>query len=147
MKNWVRPMAVEEAFVANTTVSVCYSLTCTLPGKDPYTEDGHDSAWITNKSVADRGNVNEIWGHQTFRKGIFGEDIVEKHDSCAYPAYWNEDTQTFHESGMNKAPVSNVQVAPGSGKRAAIWNSTYQGLTYHHIGYAIDESAAHPNRS
>lgn len=143
MKNWVRPMAVEEAFVANTTVSACYSLVCTLPGKDPYTEDGENPYNFKN-DLSDRGNHFAEWAKQD------GFRYLEKHQSCAKPSYWNATTNTFYESGINKAPVSNVDVDfsvdAGEGKHPAIWTSKF-GLEYHHIGFAVDESAAHPNRS
>lgn len=57
MKKWTRPVVVEEQFTANSNVSVCYSLVCTLPGKDPYTEDGSSNAFITESKVKDRGSI------------------------------------------------------------------------------------------
>lgn len=55
MKKWTRPVVVEEQFTANSNVSVCYSLVCTLPGKDPYTEDGSSNSFITESKVKGRG--------------------------------------------------------------------------------------------
>lgn len=78
MKKWTRPVVVEEQFTANSNVSVCYSLVCTLPGKDPYTEDGSSNSFITESKVKDRGSIHSIWGEQSFRWG-------EKHNSnCLY---------------------------------------------------------------
>lgn len=78
MKKWTRPVVVEEQFTANSNVSVCYSLVCTLPGKDPYTEDGSSNSFITESKVKDRGSIHSIWGEQSFR-------WEEKHNSnCFY---------------------------------------------------------------
>lgn len=74
MKKWTRPVVVEEQFTANSNVSVCYSLVCTLPGKDPYTEDGSSNSFITESKVKDRGSIHSIWGEQSFR-------WEEKHNS------------------------------------------------------------------
>lgn len=80
MKKWTRPVVVEEQFTANSNVSVCYSLVCTLPGKDPYTEDGSSNSFITESKVKDRGSIHSIWGEQSFR-------WEEKHNSnCSLPA-------------------------------------------------------------
>lgn len=77
MKKWTRPVVVEEQFTANSNVSVCYSLVCTLPGKDPYTEDGSSNSFITESKVKDRGSIHSIWGEQSFR-------WEEKHNSNCY---------------------------------------------------------------
>lgn len=85
MKKWTRPVVVEEQFTANSNVSVCYSLVCTLPGDNPYTEDGSSNSFITESKVKDRGSIHSIWGEQSFRWG-------EKHNSnCSLPARYNEE--------------------------------------------------------
>ena len=145
MKKWTRPVVVEEQFTANSNVSVCYSLVCTLPGKDPYTEDGGTVSLITAPDVKDRGSIHSIWGEQSFRG-------LEKHDeNCALPARYNADTGVFKESGGNKAQVSNIQIdtadLAANGKYPAIWTSHYGVLNYNHIVYAVDDSVGHPLRS
>ena len=145
MKKWETPKAVEEQFTANSTVSVCYSLVCTLPGKNPYTEDGSSASLITESKVKDRGSIHSIWGEQTFRD-------LEKHDSnCALPARYNADTGVFKESGGNAAKVSNINIdkehPAADGRYPAIWTSHYGLLDYHHMGYAVDDSVGHPLRS
>lgn len=148
MKKWETPKVVEEQFVTNSSVSACYSLVCTLPGDNPYTEDGSDLNLIYPYKVKDRARYNAIWGQQQFRD-------LEKHDSnCALPARYNEVTGVFKESGGNKAQVSNIHIDKdnpvGDGKYPAIWTSNYGvvvNLDYHHIGYAVDDSVGHPLRS
>lgn len=145
MKKWTRPVVVEEQFTANSNVSVCYSLVCTLPGKDPYTEDGESLSMITAADVKDRAKYHAIWGEQHFRG-------LEKHDkNCALPARYNADTGVFKESGGNAAEVSNIQIdtadLAANGKYPAIWTSHYGLLNYNHIGYAVDDSVGHPLRS
>ncbi|WP_270470512.1 hypothetical protein [Catenibacterium mitsuokai] len=145
MKKWETPKAVEEQFTANSNVSVCYSLVCTLPGKNPYTEDGSSASLITESKVKDRGSIHSIWGEQTFRD-------LEKHDSnCALPARYNADTGVFKESGGNAAKVSNINIdkehPAADGRYPAIWTSHYGLLDYHHMGYAVDDSVGHPLRS
>ncbi|MCI6076957.1 MAG: hypothetical protein MR702_06475 [Catenibacterium mitsuokai] len=144
MKKWERPVVVEEQFTANSNVSVCYSLVCTLPGKDPYTEDGMSTFNYHEYKVKDRGNIHLIWGQQHFRP-------LEKHDeNCALPARYNADTGVFKESGGNAAKVTNIQIdtadLAANGKYPAIWTSHF-GFTYNHIGYAVDDSVGHPLRS
>lgn len=148
MKKWETPKVVEEQFVTNSSVSACYSLVCTLPGNDPYTEDGSDLNLIYPAKVKDRARYNAIWGQQQFRD-------LEKHDSnCALPARYNATTGVFKESGGNKAQVSNIHIdidnPVGDGKYPAIWTSNFGVLfnrNYHHIGYAVDDSVGHPLRS
>ena len=145
MKKWTRPVVVEEQFTANSNVSVCYSLVCTLPGKDPYTEDGMSTFNYYEYKVKDRGNIHQIWGQQHFRG-------LEKHDeNCALPSRYNAETGVFKESGGNAAQVSNIQIdtadVAANGKYPAIWTSHYIGLDYHHMGYAVDDSVGHPLRS
>lgn len=145
MKKQETPKVVEEQFTANSNVSVCYSLVCTLPGKDPYTEDGGTVSLITAPDVKDRANHHAIWGQQNFRG-------LEKHDeNCALPARYNATTGVFKESGGNKAQVSNIQIdtadLAANGKYPAIWTSHYGVLNYNHIGYAVDDSVGHPLRS
>lgn len=147
MKNWVRPMALEEAFVANSNVSACYSLVCTLPGNNPYTEDGSGKSHITASKVKDRASYYEVWGQQTG----YPQYIGEKHDSnCAKPARYNEATGNFYETGINGSKLSNIIIDKehpvSTGKYPAIWTSSFLG-DYHHIGFAIDDSANHPQRS
>ena len=149
MKKWETPKVVEEQFTANSNVSVCYSLVCTLPGNNPYTEDGGDYSLIRPSNVKDRARYNAIWGQQNFRK-------LEKHDeNCALPARYNADTGVFKESGGNAAQVTNIQIdtanQAANGKYPAIWTSNFGiGIfnnDYHHIGYAVDDSVGHPHRS
>lgn len=145
MKKWETPKAVEEQFTANSNVSVCYSLVCTLPGEDPYTEDGGKWVNITESQVRDRASYNAIWGKQHFRP-------LEKHDeNCVSPARYNADTGVFKETGHNGAKVSHIEIdtanLAANGKHPAIWTSTYGLFDYHHIGYAVDDSASHPLRS
>lgn len=144
MKKWETPKVVEEQFTANSNVSVCYSLVCTLPGKNPYTEDGSSVSWITERKVKDRAKYHAVWGEQSFRD-------LEKHDSnCALPARYNADTGVFKETGGNAAVVKNIQIdtanPAANGKYPAIWTSSY-GLDYHHMGYAVDDTVGHPLRS
>ena len=144
MKKWETPKAVEEQFTANSNVSVCYSLVCTLPGKNPYTEDGSSASLITERKVKDRAKYHAVWGEQSFRD-------LEKHDSnCALPARYNADTGVFKETGGNAAVVKNIQIdtanPAANGKYPAIWTSSY-GLDYHHMGYAVDDTVGHPLRS
>lgn len=145
MKKWTRPVVVEEQFTANSNVSVCYSLVCTLPGDNPYTEDGSSVSLITERKVKDRAKYHAVWGEQSFRD-------LEKHDSnCALPARYNADTGVFKESGGNAAQVSNIQIdtadLAADGKYPAIWTSHFGLLDYHHMGYAVDDSVGHPLRS
>ena len=145
MKKWTRPVVVEEQFTANSNVSVCYSLVCTLPGDNPYTEDGSSNSFITESKVKDRGSIHSVWGEQSFR-------WEEKHNSnCSLPARYNEDTGVFKESGGNAAQVSNIRIdkahPAADGRYPAIWTSNYRGLDYHHMGYAVDDSVGHPLRS
>lgn len=149
MKKWETPKVVEEQFMTNSSVSACYSLVCTLPGDNPYIEDGSGLNMIYSSKVKDRARYNAIWGQQQFRD-------LEKHDSnCALPARYNEATGVFKESGGNKAQVSNIQIdtanQAANGKYPAIWTSNFGiGIfnnDYHHIGYAVDDSVGHPLRS
>ena len=145
MKKWETPKVVEEQFTANSNVSVCYSLVCTLPGDNPYTEDGSSVSFITERKVKDRAKHHAVWGEQSFRD-------LEKHDSnCALPARYNADTGVFKESGGNAAQVSNIQIDKANpaadGKYPAIWTSHFGLLDYHHMGYAVDDSVGHPLRS
>lgn len=147
MKKWETPKVFEEQFAANSSVSACYSLVCTLPGDNPYTEDGSNDNWIYSSKVKDRATYNAVWGQQTFPKWPF----QEKHDeNCASPARYNADTGVFKESGGNAAQVSNIHIDKdnpvAAGKYPAIWTSYFWG-NYHHIGYAVDDSVGHPNRS
>lgn len=148
MKKWETPKVVEEQLAADSHVSACYSLVCTLPGDNPYIEDGWSTNlngnWITPTKVKNRAQHNAIWGKQTFRD-------IEKHDqNCALPARYNADTNVFKESGGNAAEVSNIEIDTSNmglnGKYPAIWTSKF-GFTYHHMGYAVDDSVGHPNRS
>ena len=151
MKKWETPKVVEEQFAANSNVSACYSLVCTLPGDNPYTEDGSKDNWIYSYKVKDRANYNAIWGQQTFPDWSHSE----KHDeNCALPARYNATTGVFKESGGNKAQVSNIHIdienPVEDGKYPAIWTSNFGVLfnrNYHHIGYAVDDSVGHPLRS
>lgn len=147
MKKWETPKVVEEQFVTNSSVSACYSLVCTLPGDNPYTEDGSNRNWIYSSKVKDRATYNAIWGQQTFPDWLHSE----KHDeNCASPARYNADTGVFKESGGNAAQVSNIHIDKDNpvadGKYPAIWTSYFWG-NYHHIGYAVDDSVGHPLRS
>ena len=147
MKKWERPVVVEEQFVTNSSVSACYSLVCTLPGDNPYIEDGSKDNWINSSKVKDRATYHAIWGQQTF------PDLLrEKHDeNCASPARYNADTGVFKESGGNAAQVSNIRIDKANpaadGRYPAIWTSNSIGLDYHHMGYAVDDSVGHPLRS
>ena len=106
MKKWERPVVVEEQFVTNSSVSACYSLVCTLPGDNPYIEDGSKDNWINSYKVKDRAKYHAIWGQQTFP-----DLLLEKHDeNCASPARYNADTGVFKESGGNAAQVSNIHI-------------------------------------
>lgn len=152
MKKWETPKVVEEQFAANSNVSACYSLVCTLPGDNPYTEDGSKDNWIYSSKVKDRAKYNAIWGQQTFPDVLHSE----KHDeNCALPARFNDVTGVFKESGGNAAQVSNIQIEKANqvaaGRYPAIWTSNFGvgifNRNYHHIGYAVDDSVGHPLRS
>lgn len=152
MKKWETPKVVEEQFVTNSSVSACYSLVCTLPGDNPYTEDGSKDNWIYSFKVKDRANYNAIWGKQTF-PDLFHP---EKHDkNCALPARFNDVTGVFKEPGGNAAQVSNIQIDKANqvaaGRYPAIWTSNFGAGIFnrnnHHIGYAVDDSVGHPLRS
>lgn len=152
MKKWETPKVVEEQFAANSNVSACYSLVCTLPGDNPYTEDGSKDNWIYSSKVKDRAKYNAIWGQQTFPDVLHSE----KHDeNCALPARFNDVTGVFKESGGNAAQVSNIQIDKANqvaaGRYPAIWTSNFGvgifNRNYHHIGYAVDDSVGHPLRS
>ncbi len=146
MKKWLTPKVVEEQFTANSNVSVCYSLTCTLPGDNPYTEDGSSASLIFQSNVSERAQYNAVWGQQTISS--WGEIHNE---NCALPARYNEATGVFKETGNHGAKVSNIIIDKenpvADGKYPAIWTSHYKIRDYHHMGYAVDDSVGHPLRS
>lgn len=149
MKKWETPKAVEEQFTANSNVSVCYSVSCTLPGNSPYEQDGYDKSYIYESKVSDRASRHLIWGDQQFPKySVF----AEKHDgNCASPARYNAETGVFKESGINGSVLKGIKIDTtdpiSDGKYPAIWTSHFLGVDYHHIGYAVDDSVGHPLRS
>lgn len=151
---WSKPEMNQVEFAANEYVSLCLKLTCTLMGDNDWydVEQGHGGSGMGWDRGEHRGHHHDL------------ADIHQK-NQCGQPGWFN--TTTKQESGSNGARIENVWLDyNGNGTFgdegdifadtasddllrqvtttvSAIWDSIFQGMTWHHKGDAVfDEKNA-----
>lgn len=129
-KAYVKPLMESETFVPNDYVAVCFTLWCTLPGRNPNTQDG-DYPWYTEHGngaqhgvCANGANFNPNNRYEIEHPTAYVDNVIINGMRIDDPnaTYDNlEDGKTYHN---------------------ATWYSHLDGVVYHHRGDAqMDRSS------
>ena len=146
MRTWVRPMAVEEEFQANSFVSACIegTIACNYPGKSPYvTGDGTDTF-----KVSEQFHNHDEWSIVGQWHGLCGNET---------PISFNGNTGSGYETNNNviqtNRPIKDIkgyEAKPGSYN--VTWISidgTDNNAEYKHRGKLVIKNVdnSRPNHS
>ena len=140
MKEYKKPIWAVEEFVDNEHVSACYTLICTLPGRNPVTEDGTVLTYV------------EYWsnsrGEKYYRDGVIyygntrsgqGYSMGPEHGGYALGTNVIVDGGAAYEVFNPSLAVTNISIQEGTGR--ATWTSVG---SYNHDGkYVLSENPNH----
>lgn len=144
MKNWVRPMAVEDSFVPNASVSSCIQVACNTDAANAYEKQIHTfpgESILYNHRDSKCGDkthqviVTDENNNVVGMKEINGGSWVSSELNC-----------TLYTDGSYKTKANMENLSSYVGK-TIYWTSADKYLTWHHQGTLYNTDPNHPQRS